>query len=53
MWGSMTDTRAGHILWVHNLYIAYKTQIFLQLKAAGLSHLGTMNLWAWVDAPNN
>ncbi len=51
MWGSMTDTRAGHILWVHNLYVAYKTQIFLQLKAAGLSHLGTMNLWAWVDAP--
>ena len=51
MWGSITDTRAGHVLSVYNLYVAYKTQIFLQLKAAGLSQLGTMNLWAGIDAP--
>lgn len=51
MRGSQHDTRAGHMLSIHNLYIAYKTQIFLQLKAAGLSELGTMNLWAGIDAP--
>lgn len=48
-----TDTRAGHMMWVYNLYIAYKTQIFLQLKAAGLTNLGTMNLWAGMDAPTS
>lgn len=48
-----TDTRAGHIMSIHGLYIAYKTQIFLQLKAAGLTNLGTMNLWAGMDAPTN
>jgi hypothetical protein len=47
-----TDTRAGHMLTaVYNWHIAYKTQIFLQLKAAGLSDLGTMNLWGGMDAP--
>lgn len=46
-----TDTRAGHMMSIHGLYVAYKTQIFLQLKAAGLSDLGTMNLWAGMDAP--
>jgi hypothetical protein len=51
MRGAMTDTRAGHILSVYSLYVAYKTQIFLQLKAAGLSDLGTMNLWGGMDAP--
>lgn len=51
MWGAMKDTRGGHILSIYNLYVAYKTQIFLQLKAAGLNDLGTMNLWAGVDAP--
>jgi hypothetical protein len=48
----MTDTRAGHMMWsVYNWHVAYKTQIFLQLKAAGLSDIGTMNLWAGMDAP--
>jgi hypothetical protein len=28
---------------------AYKMQLFLQLKASGLSELGTMNLWAGID----
>ncbi len=51
MWWSITDTRAGHVLSVYNLYVAYKTQIFLQLKAAGLKDLSTMNLWAGMDAP--
>lgn len=28
---------------------AYKMQLFLQLKHAGLSHIGTMNVWAGID----
>lgn len=51
MRGALTDTRAGHVLSVYSLYVAYKTQIFLQLKAAGLKDLGTMNLWTGMDAP--
>jgi hypothetical protein len=30
---------------------AYRTQLFLYLKACGRSELNTMNLWAGVDAP--
>jgi hypothetical protein len=30
---------------------AYRTQLFLYLKACGHEELGTMNLWAGVDAP--
>ncbi len=30
---------------------AYRTQLFLYLKACGCEELGTMNLWAGVDAP--
>jgi hypothetical protein len=30
---------------------AYRTQLFLYLKASGREELGTMNLWAGVDAP--
>jgi hypothetical protein len=29
---------------------AYRTQLFLYLKACGREELGTMNLWAGVDA---
>ena len=31
--------------------VAYRTQLFLYLKACGREELGTMNLWAGVDAP--
>jgi hypothetical protein len=31
--------------------IAYRTQLFLYLKACGREELGTMNLWAGMDAP--
>ena len=52
MFGRFTDTRAGHLMTsVYNWHVAYKTQIFLQLKAAGLKDLGTMNLWGGMDAP--
>lgn len=30
---------------------AYRTQIFLYLKACGREELGTTNLWAGIDAP--
>ncbi len=30
---------------------AYRTQLFMYLKACGLEELSTMNLWAGVDAP--
>ncbi len=30
---------------------AYRTQLFLYLKACGREELGTMNLWAGIDAP--
>jgi hypothetical protein len=30
---------------------AYRTQLFLYLKACGRQELGTMNLWVGVDAP--
>jgi hypothetical protein len=30
---------------------AYRTQLFTYLKACGREELGTMNLWAGVDAP--
>jgi hypothetical protein len=32
-------------------YAAYRTQLFVYLKACGRSELNTMNLWAGVDAP--
>jgi hypothetical protein len=32
-------------------HAAYRTQLFLYLKACGREELSTMNLWAGVDAP--
>jgi hypothetical protein len=32
-------------------YAAYRTQLFNYLKACGREELGTMNLWAGMDAP--
>jgi hypothetical protein len=50
MFGSKT-TRGSFIV---NLVLcgcaAYRTQLFLYLKACGREELGTMNLWAGVDA---
>ena len=51
MFGSKT-TRGAFIV---NLVLcgcaAYRTQLFLYLKACGREELSTMNLWAGVDAP--
>ena len=32
-------------------HAAYRTQLFLYLKACGRDELNTMNLWGGVDAP--
>ena len=51
MFGTKT-TRGAFIV---NLVLcgcaAYRTQLFLYLKACGREELSTMNLWAGVDAP--
>lgn len=51
MWGNKA-TRGPFIV---NLVLcgcaAYRTQLFMYLKACGREELGTMNLWAGMDAP--
>jgi hypothetical protein len=37
---------------VLNAHAAYRTQLFCYLKSCGREELGTMNLWAGVDAPS-
>ena len=32
-------------------FAAYRTQLFIYLKACGRDELNTMNLWAGIDAP--
>jgi hypothetical protein len=32
-------------------YAAYRTQLFVYLKACGREELNTLNLWAGMDAP--
>jgi hypothetical protein len=47
-----TDSRGGFLVnTVLCAYAAYRTQLFLYLKACGREELTTMNLWAGVDAP--
>jgi len=36
---------------VLNGHAAYRTQLFLYLKACGREELSTMNLWAGADMP--
>lgn len=44
-------TRASFLIdYIFSFMGAYKMQLFLQLKASGLTELGTMNLWAGKDA---
>ena len=45
-------TRGGFLVnLVLSGYAAYRTQLFLYLKACGREELSTMNLWAGADAP--
>lgn len=51
IWGRKGSRASFLIDYVFAFLGAYKMQLFLQLKAAGLSDLSTYNLWAGKDAP--
>ena len=51
MFGSKTSRGAFIVNLVLGGSAAYRTQLFLYLKACGREELGTMNLWGGVDAP--
>jgi hypothetical protein len=51
LFGATSSRGAALVTWVLNGCAAYRTQLFLYLKACGHHELGTMNLWAGVDAP--
>ncbi len=50
MFGSK-KSRGSWLVWlVLCHYVAYRTQLFLYLKACGRQELGTLDLWAGIDA---
>lgn len=51
MFGEKTTRGACLVKWVLCGCAAYRTQLFLYLKASGREELNTMNLWAGVDTP--
>jgi hypothetical protein len=51
MWGNKTTRGAFIVNMVLGGCAAYRTQLFLYLKACGRDELTTMNLWAGMDAP--
>ena len=51
MFGTKTTRGAFVVSLVLCGCAAYRTQLFLYLKACGREELGTMNLWAGVDPP--
>jgi len=51
MFGNKTTRGAFIVNLVLSGCAAYRTQLFLYLKACGRVELGTMNLWAGMDAP--
>jgi hypothetical protein len=51
MFGNQTTRGSFLVNLVLSGCAAYRTQLFLYLKACGREELSTMNLWAGVDAP--
>ena len=51
MFGNRTTMGAFLVNLVLCGYAAYRTQLFVYLKACGREELSTMNLWGGVDAP--
>jgi hypothetical protein len=51
LFGQKVTRGPALIAWVLSGCAAYRTQLFLYLKACGRDELSTMNLWAGVDAP--
>ncbi len=49
--GSPVTRGAALVTGVLASCVAYRMQLFLYLKSSGREELGTMNLWAGVDAP--
>lgn len=49
LWGVMT--KAEHLLRQLQMVTAYKMQLFLYIKAAGNTAIGTMDLWSGMDTP--
>ncbi len=50
-WGEKTSRGAFLVAFLLCGYAAYRTQLFLYLKACGRAELGTLNLWDGVDPP--
>jgi hypothetical protein len=51
IFGNRTTRGAFIVNMVLGGHAAYRTQLFLYLKSCGREELGTMNLWAGIDAP--
>ena len=51
MFGQKTTRGSALVNTVLSAYAAYRTQLFLYLKACGREELNTMNLWVGVDGP--
>jgi len=49
--GGKTTRGAQLVTLVLASCVAYRMQLFLYLKSCGRDELGTMNLWAGMDAP--
>ncbi len=50
LWG-MTQKKSLFVLNLIKIVASYKMQLFLYLKASGISDIGTSNLWAGMDMP--
>lgn len=51
VFGAKASRGAFLVTWLLSGCAAYRTQLFLYLKACGRDELNTMNLWAGVDSP--
>jgi hypothetical protein len=50
-WGDKMTLGAALVAMPHSFMTAYRMQLFLYLKQAGLTHLTTYEAWAGVDKP--
>jgi hypothetical protein len=50
-WGTPTTVGAGLMDMTLKCLVAYRMQLFLYVKAAGVADLGPANCWAGVDRP--
>lgn len=48
----MSEKLSMHLLNALKWITAYKMQLFLYIKANGVSHIGTSNVWAGYDMPS-